>query len=142
MIFLIRVKSPERGNATARGACAQHRLALLSYIVNMPDATVVVYGKLEGASGAGKVKERWGVDLHMQFTPDPSDIAALLATTKLNQQRQVAAERARESPHSNPGWGELLREPVTSESLKTVLKKLSLPRRAASGKRMPSLERP
>ena len=88
-----------------------------------PDATVVVYGKLEGASSAGKVKERWGVDVHMPFTPDPSDIAALLATAKLARQRQVAAERARESTRSNPGWGELLREPVTSESLKTVLKK-------------------
>ncbi len=90
-----------------------------------PDATVVVYGKLEGATSAGKVKERWGVDVHMPFTPEPSDIAALLATTKLAQQRQIAAaaERARQANRSNPRWGELLREPVTSESLKAVLKK-------------------
>ena len=61
----------------------------------------------------------------MPFTPEPSDIAALLATTKLAQQRQIAAaaERARQANRSNPRWGELLREPVTSESLKAVLKK-------------------
>jgi DNA-binding NtrC family response regulator len=90
-----------------------------------PDATVVVYGKLEGATSAGKVKERWGVDVHMPFVPEPTDIAALLATAKLAQQRRAAAaaERGRPPPRSNPGWGELLREPVTSESLKAVLKK-------------------
>jgi DNA-binding NtrC family response regulator len=90
-----------------------------------PDATVVVYGKLEGATSAGKVKERWGVDVHMPFVPEPTDIAALLATAKLAQQRRAAAaaERGRPPTRSNPGWGELLREPVTSESLKAVLKK-------------------
>lgn len=90
-------------------------------------ATVVVYGKVEGSTPATKLKERWAVDLHMPFLPPAGDIAALVETVRLAQQRVVAAEAARTRPaatrSSSPGWGELLREPITSETIKTLLKK-------------------
>lgn len=92
-----------------------------------PAATVVVYGKIEGSTAATKVKERWAVDLHMPFLPPAADIAALVETVRLAQQRVVAAEAAKNRPTaprtSNPGWGELLREPVTAETIRTILKK-------------------
>ena len=97
--------------------------------VKHPSATVVVYGKIEGATTAAKIKERWGVDLHMPFVPQPADVAALADTARLAQQRLVAAEAARNRPPPprfkslDPGWGELLREPVTTETIKTNLKK-------------------
>lgn len=90
-------------------------------------ATVVVYGKVEGSTPGTKLKERWAVDLHMPFLPPPADVAALVETVRLAQQRIVAAEAARNRPAaarpSNPGWGELLREPVTAETIRTLLKK-------------------
>lgn len=94
-----------------------------------PEARVVVYGKLEGGASAQRIRERWGIDTHMPYIPEVSDIAALAGTIRANRQRALAAEAARSVPPRPPtpddqkAWGELLREPVSKQSLKALLKK-------------------
>ncbi len=94
-----------------------------------PRATVVVYGKIEGQATSGKVNERWRIDTHMPFLPEPADIAALVESARLAEQRVIAAEAAKNRPSVPPtprpeqAWRELLTEPVTQETLKTMLKK-------------------
>lgn len=96
-----------------------------------PNARVVVYGKLEGGANPARIKERWGVDTHMPYIPEVSDIAALAGTLRANRQRALAAESARSvppragasGPSDQQAWGQLLREPVSAQSLKALLKK-------------------
>ncbi len=95
-----------------------------------PRATVVVYGRIEGAGGSptggpSKVNERWGIDTHMAFVPEPHDVAALVETARLAEQRIVAAEAAKTRPSAATGrsWRELLTGPMTTENLKSLLRK-------------------
>jgi DNA-binding NarL/FixJ family response regulator len=54
-----------------------------------PGATLVVYGRPDGAGKAdrAKIEERWGVDLYMPNVPDPSDFAAVVASLVLDRRR-------------------------------------------------------
>lgn len=92
-----------------------------------PRATVVVYGRIEGQASGQKFNERWRIDTHMPFIPEPHDIAALAETVRLAEQRILAAEAAKARPpagkRTDPGWRELLTEPITTETLKTLLRK-------------------
>lgn len=93
-----------------------------------PAANVVVYGKIDGEGASNvKVKERWGVDVHMPFLPQPADVTALVDTVRLARARDAAKEAARlrppPPPRAAPPWRELLTEPITSETLKTILRK-------------------
>ncbi len=93
-----------------------------------PAATVVVFGKIEGeGASTTRVKERWGIDVHMPFLPQPADVAALVDTVRLARARDVAKEAARLRPpeprRADPAWRELLTEPITSETFKTILRK-------------------
>lgn len=92
-----------------------------------PNAVVVVYGKVEGQAATARLAERWGIDTHLSFIPEPRDVAALAETARLAEQRVMAAHAVKTWPpepkQATPTWRELLTGPLTAATLRTIARK-------------------
>lgn len=110
---------------------------------------VVVYGKPDGRAvpGRGRVERSWQIDVFVPYVPDGADINATVdkalkqprlgaaltevlddpfshtgPTARSASQRPASVPPPERTIHS-PSWGELIRSPLNTETLRQIMKK-------------------
>ena len=110
-----------------------------------PRALVVVYGRADGQAlpPRGKVERTWQIDVYVPYVPEASDLnatvdkalnaprlGAMLAEVTNDPTSATNGSTARNArttktpgSASEPSWAQLLKAPVTGETLKQLMKK-------------------